>query len=174
MNTKPVNDTMKIRISQLPPGVHSYHLSCRPQDLDLGSQFTGSVDVDAEVDKTQRQLYLKVNIAAAGRFSCDRCIEEFELALPARYSMFYVYDHMDLGRYPADEVQELRPDTTHIDLVHDVREMILLSVPLKLLCREDCQGLCPHCGVNRNHGSCKCTKEFADPRWQGLEGLKTE
>jgi uncharacterized protein len=58
-------------------------------------------------------------------------------------------------------------------LLEDVlKEQILLALPLKPLCKEDCRGLCVHCGKNRNAGDCGCTEERSDPRWAALAGLR--
>ena len=168
-----INDgtTIKIRISGLSNGLHEYHFSTVPSKLGLEKNFTKPVEVDVVVDKTLRQVYLKSNIKTSGLFSCDRCIEEFERLVDTQYSTVYLYDEQDNGRYVKDEVQIIGPDTVFIDLSDDVRQMMLLSVPLKLLCKEDCKGLCPHCGVNRNAGACDCKDDVTDARWQGLEGL---
>lgn len=54
-----------------------------------------------------------------------------------------------------------------------VREQVLLSLPDRSLCREDCKGLCPHCGANRNETQCQCEANIVDPRWSALKGLST-
>jgi uncharacterized protein len=72
------------------------------------------------------------------------------------------------GSAPSDDVQVIAPDTVHIDLAEDVRQMISISVPLKLLCKEDCKGLCPKCGTNLNLGQCACKNDDVDARWEGL------
>ena len=51
-------------------------------------------------------------------------------------------------------------------------EQLQLNVPMRALCREDCAGLCPICGTNRNTGSCTCEDEETDPRWSALEDLR--
>ena len=51
-------------------------------------------------------------------------------------------------------------------------EQIQLNVPMKPLCRVDCAGLCPRCGVNLNSGPCGCAGEQIDPRWKALEALR--
>jgi uncharacterized protein len=53
-----------------------------------------------------------------------------------------------------------------------VLEQVALGVPMKPLCREDCRGLCPVCGVDRNESSCDCAAQTTDPRWAGLAALK--
>jgi uncharacterized protein len=58
-----------------------------------------------------------------------------------------------------------------IDVAEEVRQVITISVPLKLLCKEECKGLCPRCGKNRNVELCDCRDDEVDSRWQGLAGL---
>lgn len=53
-----------------------------------------------------------------------------------------------------------------------VLEQVALGVPMKPLCREDCRGLCPECGIDRNEESCDCATDVVDPRWSGLAALK--
>jgi uncharacterized protein len=60
---------------------------------------------------------------------------------------------------------------TTIDLEPVAREAVLLDLPLAPLCREDCEGLCATCGVDRTDVDCDCAPPAADPRWVGLEGL---
>jgi len=59
-----------------------------------------------------------------------------------------------------------------VDLEPLVRDAVLLELPLAPLCADDCQGLCPVCGVNRNQTSCTCAAEARDPRWSALDELK--
>lgn len=166
-------DELKIRISGLSSGLHEYHFSAVPSELGLESNFKKPVEVDVNVDKTPRQVYLTSEIRTSGLFNCDRCIEDFEHPLKSQFMMLYVFDEMDKGKFPEEEVQIISPDTVYIDMADEIRQMILLSVPLKLLCKEDCKGLCPKCGKNRNIESCECREDYVDPRWQGLAGLIT-
>jgi uncharacterized protein len=68
-------------------------------------------------------------------------------------------------------VQFISPNTHEIDLSFGVRESLLLALPMKVLCSEDCKGLCPHCGANLNEESCDCVAETIDPRWAELRKL---
>ena len=171
MNAKKRSDGIKIRVSGLSNGLHEYHFSVAPSEIGLESNFSLPVQVDDALDKTTRQLYLKAAVATKAKFVCDRCTDEFEHALSNTYNVFYVYDEESSGALPPEEVQYLKPDTVHIDLADDVRQFVLLSVPLKLLCRDDCKGLCPRCGTNWNAGTCACKQETTDSRWEGLEKL---
>ncbi len=164
-------DVLKIRISGLSNGLYEYHFSSDPVELGLRENFTSPVEVHVELDKTTGQLYLKMQIRTTGHFNCDRCVDEFEQAISCAYNMFYVYNEFETGKYESEEVQVISTDTVHLDLTEDVRQMTMLSVPLKLLCVEDCRGLCPQCGTNRNKESCSCKIEASDPRWEGLQHL---
>jgi uncharacterized protein len=61
-----------------------------------------------------------------------------------------------------------------VDLDEVVREQLLLALPSRHLCREDCQGLCQKCGANLNDGHCSCEQGEVDPRWAALANLKKD
>lgn len=67
------------------------------------------------------------------------------------------------------ETRELRDAT--VDLTEVARDAVLLELPLAPLCREDCAGLCPMCGVDRNEQACDCEPDTKDPRWAALEQI---
>ncbi len=69
------------------------------------------------------------------------------------------------------------PPGEELDLTPEVREELLLELPMNLLCSESCRGLCPHCGVNRNLESCDCAEEETsasgeESPWRALDGLE--
>jgi uncharacterized protein len=165
------SDLLKIRISRLSDGTHEYHFTSNPGEIGLEDNFKNSVTVDVRLDKASRQMYLRSDIRTSGSFQCDRCLEVFDQELSTHFNMMYVYDELDTKQFPADEVHVLSPDTVSIDIAEDVRQMVELSVPLKLLCREDCKGLCPRCGTNWNHESCTCAEEKGDSRWTKLKDV---
>ncbi len=74
-----------------------------------------------------------------------------------------------LGPEADEETYELGSD--YLDLAPLARDAILLDLPLAPLCREDCAGLCPTCGADRNEEACDCPTEVIDPRWVALEAL---
>jgi DUF177 domain-containing protein len=171
MTIKKNDGELKIRISQLSNGLHEYHFNGNPTEIGLEGSFTKPVEVNAVLDKTPHQFYLKVDVKTSGLFQCDRCIEVFEQPLSNHYDMFYVFDELETGKYQPEEVQVISPDTTHIDLADDVRQMVMLSVPLKLLCKETCKGLCPRCGTNCNYHSCNCKVEGEELPFTHLKDL---
>jgi uncharacterized protein len=59
-----------------------------------------------------------------------------------------------------------------LELNDVLREEILLALPMQRVCREDCKGICPVCGQNRNQNECRCHTETVDDRWAALKQLK--
>lgn len=166
-----MGDGLKIRVSGLSAGKHEYSFRVPSADLQLDANFDAPVEVKVLLEKLPRQIIVRSQIATSAAFSCDRCLAGFRQPLASSYAVVYVEDAAESGRFPPEEVRVVRVDATVIDLAEDVREMLLLSVPLKLLCREDCRGLCPHCGADLNAGEHECAKRPADARWQQLEKL---
>jgi uncharacterized protein len=165
---------MKIQIGGLSEGLHRYQFQEQAATLALGDQFSDMVDIDAALQRNGRQLYLNASVRATGSFLCDRCAAPFNLPLHTTYQMYYVQDETDAGDIDPAEVQVIPPGLSSIDLAEDVRQMVLLAVPLKLLCRDDCRGLCTSCGADLNTGQCTCPPEPADTRWEALRGFTDE
>ena len=168
---KKVNDEVKIRISGLSNGLHEHRFVHESSAIGLSENFLKPVEIDVQIDKTANQVYLKSEIRTSGSFQCDRCLDEFEQPISTSYQVFYVYNDVDGGKVSHDEIQIIRPDTVYLNLTEDIRQTVLLAVPLKLLCSEECKGLCSSCGTNWNHQTCECQEEIKDSRWQGLKDL---
>lgn len=105
-------------------------------------------------------------VAAPWRGLCRRCAEPVGGTLRIRVRERFTEPHDP----DDDEAYEIVDD--ELDLGPMVRDAIVLELPLAPLCREDCQGLCPHCGADRNHESCECVAP-RDPRWANLDVLRS-
>jgi uncharacterized protein len=162
---------LKINISKLPEGAHQRSLQATPDEIGLDSRFTKEVLVESTLEKTSRQLYVRTEFKTGGVFTCDRCLEDFEREVSSGFGIVYVTDSDGAGS-DSEEVQVITPDTNIIDLGEDVRQYAVLALPPKMLCRDDCAGLCPRCGTNLNRAKCGCDKDEVDSRWSGLEKLK--
>jgi uncharacterized protein len=166
--------SIKIQVGGLSEGVHQYHFEARGEELALGPEFLEAVEIDARLEKTGSQISLRASLQAEGTFTCDRCLTVFKQRLQPAYTMVYVLDEADAERYDPSEVQVISPSLGIIDVTEDVRQTLLLAVPLKLLCQDSCKGLCPHCGKNWNLGPCDCHDEVSDTRWDQLKKLRTQ
>ena len=123
---------------------------------------------------------------AAGTFTghvivaCGRCVGEVRLELDERLRVtFLPPDEMPTDDDDSEEGAEVAAgdldvfpfDGETLDLEPLLREQFVLAVPFAPLCREDCKGLCPQCGIDLNSGTCACEKPI-DPRLAALKGLK--
>lgn len=120
---------------------------------------------------------IRLRAAYKGDFSllCARCVEPVPAPLQGNFDLIFRPHSVDAETGE----RSISPDETEIGyyeesglLLEDVvREQVLLSLPPRTLCTEDCKGLCPRCGHNLNTGACNCNPSAADPRWQALQGL---
>ena len=165
---------LKIRISQLSEGIHNYRFLSQPSQLGLAEHFLENIEINAVLDKTQRQFYLTTTVSTKAAFSCDRCADEFVKDIQTSYGIAYAFGELTDDVPPDDELRLIHEGTPFLDITEDVRQVLLLSVPMKVLCTEDCKGLCPKCGINLNKQSCDCREEIADSRWEDLRKLIIE
>jgi uncharacterized protein len=163
---------MKIQVGGLSEGVHEYSFRVAPAELGLPSEFHETVTVNATLEKASRQLFLKASVSTFADVECDRCVTLLRELIQSGYRMHYLWEESEAERIDPSEVQVLSPGQTVIDLSDDARQTVLLALPLKHLCREDCRGLCPHCGRNLNEGTCDCRETRLDGRWDKLKELQ--
>jgi uncharacterized protein len=120
---------------------------------------------------------IRLRAAYHGDFEilCARCVEPVALALSGDFDLIFRPEEADAN--PGEHA--ITPDETEIGYYEEsglsledvVREQVLLSLPGRTLCKEDCKGLCPRCGQNLNLATCSCGDAPADPRWNALAGL---
>jgi uncharacterized protein len=174
MHEKNLSTLMRIQVASLSDGKHAYRFDALASDLGLPEHFREPVTVDVTLDKSGNQIVLRASVRSGGVFVCDRCLGEFSRALSPSYHVYYVRDPAEGERFDPAEVQVLSPALTAIDIAEDVRQTLLLSVPLKLLCAEECRGLCPSCGANLNSATCACGEEEPDSRWEQLKNWNSD
>lgn len=119
------------------------------------------------------QLWARGEMETALERECRRCLEPVEHRIRETLDLVWITPD-DHGDEEDGEVRVISPDAAELDLEPVIREEFLLAVPLFVLCGEECLGLCPQCGVNRNIDDCECTLEEPDPRWEALRSLKRE
>jgi uncharacterized protein len=163
---------MKIQVGGLSEGLHSYSFRAEPVELGLERDFDEEIAVEATLEKSSGEFFLRARLAAHATWVCDRCTAEFRNTIAAGYQMYYIWAGADTGRFDPAEIQVIPPGVNTIDIGEDVRQTLLLSVPLKRICREECKGLCPHCGKNLNESTCGCTDTGPDGRWDKLKELQ--
>jgi len=112
-------------------------------------------------------------------FSCDNCLKLVELPLDLTMKESFIEEGEKAALQSSDNMEAIKADLPEdffyfekgvIDLTPVIVTLICLSIPLKVLCQEDCKGLCSFCGADLNLGDCGCEKP-TDPRFEGLRAF---
>jgi len=159
------------------------------QAIDFGADVQQSGDLRASGrsqlipehhGKHQHINDIRVNGEVAGTFrvACARCLEPVTQNVARKFDLLYRPLGADAGREELS-VTAAEAEIGYYEgeglLLEDVlREQVLLAVPIKAICREDCKGLCPHCGKNLNVEQCSCEEPVEDPRWSPLKEIRSK
>lgn len=131
----------------------------------------------ADVQKDREKVRLVGRLTAELELPCSRCLEQFRVSVDTPIDLLFLPASGETSAENVDDDdRQLSQDDANasfyedetIDLAQVMREQFYLALPMKPLCREDCQGLCPVCGINRNTATCSCQAEWVDPRMDAL------
>ncbi len=155
---------MKIRLASLKDGHNRWQESVSPDELDLEpSVYRHDVTIDLTADKRLGKVAVTISARSVGNFVCDRCGEDFQKELGGDCSVVFVQRDRPLpDEMPGDDMRSFLVGQDELDVTAEVLDALLLSVPMKLLCSEDCRGLCPGCGANLNLEPCRCPVHIDD------------
>ena len=125
--------------------------------------------------ETVEDIRIRAEVQGPFELLCARCLTGVETPLVASFDLIFRPGGVDAegGEHAIseDETEIGYYETSGLPLEDVVREQVLLTLPGRALCREDCKGLCPHCGADRNVSECSCGEMPGDPRWGALAGL---
>jgi uncharacterized protein len=128
--------------------------------------------------KTIKDIRLRGRLSAGLEMQCARCLEPVRQDVVRDFELLYRPLGADAGRDElsvTDAEAEIGYYQGEGILLEDVlREQVLLALPLKVTCSEDCRGLCLHCGKNLNQEKCSCAVPMEDPRWAALREIRSK
>lgn len=135
-------------------------------------EVVGPIKVNGVIRNFGGTIELEAKGLAVLKFVCDRCAEEYSRDI----SFDIDEDFKENERFSDAESNIENPDIIYfsgdtLNLDEYVYSSLVISLPGKHLCSDDCKGLCPLCGVNLNHSSCSCNTEVTDPRFDILDSL---
>ncbi len=164
---------MRIRIAGLENGTYEYDFEADIEKIDLTEPLFGKYNTNVVLNKFDDQIILEALTTAGANFICDRCGTEFKQTVKSKYKMIYLLRSIE-GAEEEINITYLSSDTQIIDISKDVRDYMILSTPMKRLCKEDCKGLCAKCGVDLNEKECDCNDDEIDDRWKVLKEIKNK
>lgn len=166
---------MKIAIAQLQEtGQREFFFSGTKETLGLEDIPFALHDTEVTVvlADSDHGYYLHGSLVSGATLLCDRCLTEFDYQIEAPLATLVVLDQST--EFEDEDVIEVPASSLSIDLTKFVHDSLLLALPFKLLCKEDCKGLCAQCGTNLNEDTCDCEDTSIDPRWNKLKELNIE
>lgn len=135
--------------------------------------FRADIDLDLDLDAVVEGILVRGTIGADLQLPCSRCLVPQDVHVDSDVAELFVDPTKREDDDEDDPGYELIDDRTAIDLSVMVRDALLIDLPVRVLCREDCQGLCEECGADRNLGDCGHRPDAApDPRWAKLADLE--
>jgi uncharacterized protein len=136
------------------------------------------VALDFAVDKDKQHFHLVGRVATTLELQCSRCLDAFTTPVEASFDLRYQPHAANTGEgereIEEDDLSTAFYENDEIDLGQLMREQFYLALPMKPLCRDECAGLCPVCGINLNRGTCSCATTWEDPRLAVLKTLKKD
>ena len=170
---------MKVRVSDIDEsGLHIVtHESPEwlvnvPEIIDNAgtAHLTSKFDIDLWLNKVLREVTVSGSVGFSIESPCSRCLKTVKADLRPEVNLVLT---------PEDKAGEEENDLNHetylgdeVDIGDFIRELIAMSLPLKVVCSEDCRGLCPDCGVDLNEVKCDCDSARIDPRLEVLKNFK--
>lgn len=157
------------------------HRSFLPGTIDYRSQEFRQVEplnVVVSAELVGREIHIAGHLETAVELACARCLDAVVQAVARDFDLFYRplatvagkeeialgKEELEIGFYSGDGL-----------FLSDVlAEQVILSLPMKPICKADCRGLCPHCGANLNRERCQCVETSVDPRLSELARIKEQ
>jgi uncharacterized protein len=167
-----------VKLSHIPDGepLRERGLEVPVQQLGLTEPWLGSVTLGYELSRLHGKLLGKFEAEGELRLQCSRCLEGFDASAKAAFMVEFEPVPEEKNERSGEDPDDPGPNVAYfsgdiIEFGEEVRQELELQVPFAPLCRADCKGLCPVCGVNRNETACDCQEKAKTGPFQGLDKL---
>ncbi len=170
---------MIVDLASIGPIPKKISLVLEPGSIELdgeGITLDGKIEFKGEAERFAGKPHIRGEIDADITLDCTRCLEPLAKHLEIPFEDVFAGADGQAGsddnEIALDELDESPAVEGKVDIAEIIREQILLAMPEQAYCREDCKGLCPKCGANRNLIDCKCADDDIDPRWAALKSFR--
>src|SRR5215831_10036831 len=141
---------------------------------------SGPLVWSAQVERAGEEIRVTGSLTGAVEWSCSRCLEPAHCGISRSFDLFFrqrdeeFFDEDDDVELTDEDMRTSFFTGTQLEIGDIMREQVLLALPMKVLCRVDCKGLCPVCGINLNSGTCTCSREEFNPHMDVLLEIKKQ
>ncbi len=170
---------MRIELENLEGGKGDFAEVYQPEDLNPVDERVVLIEPASVIGKIRlsgNQVFVSGHVETRAQVECDRCLQPVAIPVNADFTLEYIsgsdYESSETAELTEAEMTVSVFDGEALDVDEIVKEQVLLAVPTRMLCREDCKGICPECGADRNTGECDCVTNDIDPRWAALKDLR--
>ena len=121
------------------------------------------------------EIRVKGRVRVGMQAECDRCLDPVEFPVDSTFELYYRPIAEGYGEEKSIDAGEAEMgfyEGDGLELNDVLREFVLLALPMRKLCNENCKGICPVCGQNRNQKDCRCQTVATDDRWAALKELR--
>lgn len=160
-----------------------FSVELAPGEISFDRQITQTSPLHAEgkaemLHASLGEIRIQGKLRVKMEAPCDRCLEPAAVAVDREFDLTYA----PAAQSPAGGEKEVEEagievgfyEGSGLELNDVLREVVLLDLPMRTVCREDCKGICPSCGGNRNQQMCDCHPAPADDRWSQLKKFRAE
>jgi len=169
---------MRIELANLEGGRGDFEKAYQPAELDLGDErvkLCGATSISGKIRQAGPEVFIDGHVDSLAQVECDRCLKPLQIPVSSDFGLEYIsgsdYEDDRNVALTEDQMAVAVFDGEAIDVDEIAKEQILLAVPSRSLCTENCKGFCPTCGADKNAGDCGCDEKDIDPRWAALKNL---
>jgi uncharacterized protein len=174
---------MRLELSHIRQPETDFHRVFQPADIASGGEdyrVTAPVDLRMTIHKDHDRFRLVGTVKTELELQCSRCLEPFVMPVDREFDLRYLpHGAAEADVEGDDDGAEVEDDDVAVTFYRDdvldlnelLREQFYLALPMKPLHADDCKGICPQCGTNRNVAPCDCNPHWEDPRLAGLKTL---
>jgi uncharacterized protein len=138
--------------------------------------FPPAVNAHVLYYRSGQELFFQGSVSGAVEGTCSRCLKDYSLPVEKEFNLVLLPDPLGLKsrELNRDEMGLSYYSTEEIDLAPLIREQVLLALPIRPLCDDQCRGLCASCGAELNQGPCGCAPSEGDPRMGTFRALRQD
>jgi uncharacterized metal-binding protein YceD (DUF177 family) len=168
---------MKIKISNLQDGEHTYHFEEQPTEFEIDNvNFVKDIIIDVVLYKAANQYNLDIDVSGRYVLPCDRCLEDFETDFHNKFNLIYKlnFSGEDLegeNNGQDDILKFISPNTQYIELKDDIRDYIILSIPMRKV-PDEADGVCTYCNRKIDEIITNKDADSVNPVWEKLLKIK--
>jgi uncharacterized protein len=154
------------------------------QEMVAGGEclFLEGIRIHLRALKVHEMIEVEGRIATLVRFSCSRCLKDFDLPVEEPFALTFTRELPEVQEETEAEGAELTAEDMglilfhgdEIDLTEEIQQQVIMALPVRPLCSESCKGLCPRCGADLNEGECGCGREDFNIKFSALKDFKVK